>query len=422
MSALCADVEPQARRYTKSGHYRFGSRLDSPFQVVLSCRKLVMTTSIRPILRSWWHHVPVFIRVRNRLSALLVGLLRQLVPAGCLWGPPKGFYSEYELLLKKQVPGKVIIASQERPRLAPNSLRELCRLEQDQCQPWPIFWTCRSQVRLIGRSLVRLDGQKRLSLEAAYGPVNHKSDPAYRNMFLPKAARLDGNWTSVVDQWGGTGYYHWFLDALTHLIMLPDLPPDTRVIVPPRLDSYQMDTLRWLGLQDRIRPTGEKHLLVENYYFCSPTSMTGCYNPFGVRFLRRSFLSRADKAYAGPRRFYLRRVGKARPITNEGEVLEFFRKRGWDILDIEPLTQAQKIQLFAQAEMICAPHGAGLTNLLWCQPGCKVLELCASTFLNGVFEGLAQCVEADYRYLVFKADAAYRSSVDLKAVATALEF
>jgi capsular polysaccharide biosynthesis protein len=141
-----------------------------------------------------------------------------------------------------------------------------------------------------------------------------------------------------------------------------------------------------------------------------------------VQFLRRSFLSRADVTYDSPRRFYLQRVGKFRGIINDREVMEYFRGRGWGIVDTESLTQAQQIRLFSQAEMICAPHGAGLTNLLWCQPGCKVLELCASSFLNGVFEGLAQCVGADYRYVVFPGDLGYRSVVDLKVLAGALEF
>jgi capsular polysaccharide biosynthesis protein len=359
--------------------------------------------------------------MRDRLTSLLADLLRRVVPARCLWGPPKGFYSEYQLLLKNQAPGRVLLESQERPILAPNSLRKLCGLKQDEYQPWPVFWTLQKQARLIGKSLVRMDEQKRLSMEGAFGPGSHLHDAAWQNIFLPKAVHLPGNWTSVLGKWGD-GYYHWLLDAVPRLVMLPDLPPDMRVLVPPRLASYQLDTLRWLGLEDRFRPAAEKHLTVENYYFCSATSMTGCYNPFAVQFLRGSFLSRADTAYDSPRRFYLQRVGKFRPITNERDVLDYFRKRGWGIVDTEQLTLARQIQLFSRAEMICAPHGAGLTNLLWCQPGCQVLELCASTWLNGVFEGLAQCVRANYRYVVFEGDAGYRSVVDLKVVAKALEF
>jgi len=380
--------------------------------------------SIRPVLVRWLTRVPVLNRIRRGIrdgvSVLLANLLRAVVPVRCLWGPPKGFYSDYELLQQKKVPGRLFLASQPTPVLGPNSLREACKFDQDKNQPWPVFWVCHSQARLIGKSLVRLDEQKRLSQEGAFGPAA-KNDPAWRNLYLPFATLLTGNWTSVVMQWG-EGYYHWFMDALPHLIMLPELPADTRIIVPPRLASYQLETLRWLGLSDRFRPTPERHLIVEHYYFCSATSMTGCYNPCAVQFLRRSFLHHADSAWDSPRRFYLRRVGKFRRITNEAEVLDFFRKRGWAIVDTEQMTLPQQIGLFSRAEMICAPHGAGLTNLLWCQPGCKVLELCASTYLNGVFEGMAQSVGADYRHLVFKGNLGLESAVSLKVLEKALDF
>jgi capsular polysaccharide biosynthesis protein len=385
------------------------------------------TTSIRLMARRWLHHVPVLNRVRcwlrDRSTLWLSHLLRRIVPSRFLWGPPKGFYSECQSLLDEEVSGRVLVESQPRPILPPNSLRGICGLRQDEFQPWPVFWTCRKQARLVGKSLVRLDAKKRLSLEGAFGPVAHEIDPAYRNIHLPKPVYLPGNWTSVIAQWCDQGFYHWMMDALPRLVMLPEFPSDTRVLVPPILAPYQRESLQWFGVDEgRFRVTTEKHLVVENFYFSSATSMCGCYNPFGVQFLRRSFLPRADKSYDSPRRFYLRRVNKFRPITNEPEVLEFFRSRGWDIVDTEELSLAEQIQLFSRAEMICAPHGAGLTNLIWCEPGCKVLELCASTFLNGVFEGLAQVVGVKHHYLVFEGDLGYRSSVDVAAVAEALEF
>lgn len=358
--------------------------------------------------------------VWRAIDGLFVGCLRKIIPASVPWGPPKGFFSDYELLRHGKVEGKVLLESQIVPPAGAESLRLKCRLEQTLYQPWPVFWTRHPQARLVAQSLVLLDDQKRLSREAAFGPAA-ETDPAYGNIFLPRATRLDGNWTSIRSRWGD-GFYHWFLDALPRLALLPALPPDTRIIVPSNLAPFQRDSLQWLGLEHRIRPTRENHLVIEQYYFCSFTSMTGCFNPFAVQFLRRSFLAHADVEYEPPPRFYLRRVGHSRPIDNEKEVLEFFQTRGWAIIDTEQLPLARQIRLFSRAEMICAPHGAGLTNLLWCPPGCKVLELCASTFLNGVYEGLAECLALRYRFLISEGDFTYRSRVHLNEIERALEF
>jgi capsular polysaccharide biosynthesis protein len=372
----------------------------------------------------WLRRFPRLHRALRGLShgvgGLWAGLLRKVIPAGVPWGPPKGFFSAYEMLRSGKLEGKVLLESQDVPPAGPGSLRQKCRLEQDRYQPWPIFWTLHPNARIITESHALLDGQKRLAREATFGP-NATMDPAWRNIFLPRATRLEGNWTNVTGRLA-SGFYHWLLDELPRLALLPELPPDTRIMVPGRLAPYQRQTLQWLGLENRIRPTEEKHLIIERYYFCPLTSMTGSYNPFAVQFLRRSFLPRADTGYDAPARFYLRRVGKTRPIVNEHEVLDFFRKKGWAIVDTEALSMAQQIRLFARAEMICAPHGAGLANLLWSSPGCKVLELCASTFLNGVYEGLAQSVAVRYRYLVFAGDNTYQSRVDLAEVERALDF
>lgn len=380
--------------------------------------------SLRMSLIFWLRRFP---RLYGGLRSLyrqsrdcFTGLLRALIPASVPWGPPKGFFSAYEMLQSGKLQGKVLAASQEVPRAAPESLRQKSGLEQDLGQLWPIFWTLHPNARLITTAHVLLDGQKRLTREGAFRPCP-SMDPSYRNIFLPRPTMLEGNWTSVTSPFA-SAFYHWFLDELPRLALLPELPPDTRILVPGRLAPFQQQTLQWLGLENRIRLSGEKHLMIERYYFCPLTSMSGCYNPFAVQFLRRSFLSRADMGYEAPARFYLRRVGKARPIANENEVLDFFRKRDWAIVDTEQLSMAQQIRLFARAEMICAPHGAGLANLLWSSPGCKVLELCASTFLNGVYEGLAQSVAVRYRYLVFAGDNTYQSRVDLAEVERALDF
>jgi capsular polysaccharide biosynthesis protein len=380
--------------------------------------------SPRLFLIFWLRRFPRFYGVARAIGQgmndFFFGLLRKVIPASVPWGPPKGFFSAYELLQSGQLQGRVLASSQDAPPLPPDSLRRKCGLNKDLLQPWPIFWTLHAEARLIGEAHGLLDGQKRLSLEGSFGPIA-QWDPTYRNLFLPPATRLKGNWTSITSRFAD-GFYHWFLEALPRLALLPEWPPDTRIIVPPRLASYQRQSLGWLGLEKRIRPTAEEHLLIERYYFCPPTAMTGGHNPFAVQFLRRSFLPRADLNYAAPPRFYLRRVGKYRPLLNEEEVVDFFQKRGWAIVDTEQLPLARQIALFARAEMICAPHGAGLTNLLWCPPGCQVLELCASTFLNGVYEGLAEGLALRYRHLIFEGDNTYQSRVNLAEVARALDF
>jgi capsular polysaccharide biosynthesis protein len=327
-------------------------------------------------------------------------------------GPAKGLYSEYELVEQRQIPGRVVYSRQESPDMVPGSLRDACGLRQTGCQPWPFFWSHRRGARLVGRSLALMNEKKRLCAEAVFYQHCLPAEPSYRYLGLPKAVELEGNWTSVVSRWG-YGFHHWWMDVLPRLAVLSEFPRDTRILVYPELENYQRETLELLGLDARVRPTAEPHLLVENYFFSSPTAMTGCWNPYAVAWLRGCFLKNMDKDWTPPRRFYIRRIGRHRGLVNESDVIDFLQKRGWTILDLEAMPVRRQIRLFADAEAVCGLHGAAFTNLLWSRPGCKALEICASGYLNGVYEGIAGCVHVEHHHVICPADSGFHARVDM---------
>jgi capsular polysaccharide biosynthesis protein len=352
-------------------------------------------------------------RARNLVRGLVVAGIRRLAPTKSFaFGPPKGLYSEYALVKQGSIPGRIVYESQRCPALAADSLRRLCNLHQDEFQPWPFFWSRRSEVRLVGPSLAPLNDRKRLCQEAMFSEHCSAFDPSYRYLHLPPSVRLAGNWTSVVSCWS-TGYYHWWLDALTRLAVLEEFPPDTRILVNANLARWQLEPLQLLGLEKRIREAPEKHLMVENYFFSSPTSMTGCWNPYGIDWLRQRFLRHADKDWNPPSRVFVHRVGKSRGLVNEAEVLEFFKQEGWSIVDPEDLTVRRQIRLFSLADEICGLHGGAFVNTLWSKPGCRILEICADNFLNGVYEGIAEHLQLNHRYLVCRGDQRCRVRVDI---------
>jgi capsular polysaccharide biosynthesis protein len=203
---------------------------------------------------------------------------------------------------------------------------------------------------------------------------------------------------------------------------LPELPGETGLLIPEGAPSYVWDTLRWLGLEGRARPTPERHLFIDDFYFLAPTVMQGCLNPAGLQFLRGHFLAHADSDDpALPRRIYLARANKTRGIINYAEVEAFFRTRGWAIVNPETMSLARQIALFAGCEAVCGLHGAAFTNLAWCASGTRVLELFAEGFLNGCYEGIALCLDLPYHWLLFPADGEFRAHVDVGRIAAVLE-
>jgi len=359
-------------------------------------------------LRLWPRFYEALRQNRRVAQEFLVGKSRLLPSAMWRLGAPNGLYSELSLLRLGEVAGQVVVESQTVPPPRADSLVCQAGLGQDGHQPWPIFWTDHREARLLGPTLVLADDFKRVATESMYGP-HAERDPSFKTVMLPAPTRLKGNWTSIVSMWCNRNtcfnYYHWLMDGLPRLALLPCFPKNTGIIVPYALPAYAWETLRALGVEHRVRETSERHLVLERYFFSAPTAMTGCSNPYAIRFLRDLCLPLADKQYTGPRKVYIHRVGKTRGILNEDDVVARLKNEGWGIVDTEALTLAQQVALFSQAEVICGLHGAAFTNLLWCQPGCLAIELFASNFLNGCYENIARCLDLEHRYFAFEADA-----------------
>jgi capsular polysaccharide biosynthesis protein len=376
-----------------------------------------------PFWRRWvWkvHRYPAFyralMRIRDHMAHAAFQLCRWILPARFDFGPPKGWFSMVAQIRSGKLRGKILLEQQRAPKAGANSLRALAPLDQTTQPGWRIFWSYHHEADLIGPTLLLQDERRRIGVESAGGPLFIEDDKSYRQFRWPPAVRLDGNWTSIMSRWvdrSSYSFYHWMMDALPRLGLLAEFPADTQVIVPPNLRAYQRDTLEWLDLAERIRPSSEEHFRIEHYYFSSFTNISGWFDPYAVQFLRRSFRDRRDATYAAPRRFFVHRIGTGRGISNEDEVLDFFRARSWAIVDTQALSMAQQIQLFAQAEQICALHGAALVNLLWCEPGCRVLELVSTTFMNGVYEGIAEAVGLNYQFLLCQGDSQFKARIDL---------
>jgi capsular polysaccharide biosynthesis protein len=103
------------------------------------------------------------------------------------------------------------------------------------------------------------------------------------------------------------------------------------------------------------------------------------------------------------RRIYVTRgsAPHTRIVRNEAEVLETLVPLGFERVDPAAMTVPEQIRAFAEAQLIVAPHGAALANLVFAGAGAAVVELFAPDFVQGCYWKLASTVPGlRYRYLV----------------------
>ena len=66
---------------------------------------------------------------------------------------------------------------------------------------------------------------------------------------------------------------------------------------------------------------------------------------------------------------------KFRNIINEGDIIEFLKKAGFRVIDLNSLSIIKQIDLFSRASTIISPTGSGLANIAFCSPGTRIIEI-----------------------------------------------
>jgi hypothetical protein len=99
-------------------------------------------------------------------------------------------------------------------------------------------------------------------------------------------------------------------------------------------------------------------------------------SPLGLGRLRNlgGFIAGQDGKDCVKRIYVSRHDARLRRVLNEKSFMPKLESRGFERAILGELPIAQQVALFSQAEIIVAPHGAGLAHIAWCKPGTKIVE------------------------------------------------
>jgi hypothetical protein len=104
------------------------------------------------------------------------------------------------------------------------------------------------------------------------------------------------------------------------------------------------------------------------------------------------------------RKIYITRSNaNYRRLLNEAEVMEFLIADGFEIIELEALPLLKQVAIFANAAVVVAPHGAGLTNLVFASPGTWVLELLSISYRPVCYKVISEFVGLNYHYVIGEA-------------------
>jgi capsular polysaccharide biosynthesis protein len=239
-----------------------------------------------------------------------------------------------------------------------------------------------------------------VSVELGRSPLEHSAlthDPAL-------STRESGTVVALTAA-GGESYFHWLFDVLPRLGVLRrsgvPLSEADRYLVNTVRAPFQAETLEALGIPvSRVLGSDTTpDLTAERLVVPSLPGMSGNPPGWACQFLRSSFLPGVQDRPAA--RIYVSRASAgSRRVLNEPEILPVLERAGFEKVELERLPFAAQVELFANAEAVVAPHGAGLSNLVFSRPGTRVVELFSPAYVNVCYWALGEQVGAEYRYLL----------------------
>ena len=191
-------------------------------------------------------------------------------------------------------------------------------------------------------------------------------------------------------------YFHWFSDYLPRLagveeyeracgekplILLPKNPAQWLIDSLELLDFNQDDFLYW-----NERLWNINTLVVPSV----PRSSSVAYDPAPVfsknarEWVRNKFTGKVQSDSCGPQRVFIsRKDASIRRIKNRCQVMKVLNEYGFEVINLTNMSLKEQISLFQGVDTIVAPHGAGLTNMLW-GSNQQIIEIFGADVSQGV--------------------------------------
>jgi len=366
------------------------------------------------------------------LKSYLLSAVGVLPVSSKILGYPKGFHRSSLDFVKNTTVNSVnqyteVYPSQTIYRARPKTVHEtidwrfLTGYLGSFVTPSSFILTVRN-ARVVGSDGVVITPDDKLladvSIEGGVIPDNAEQHSIFRKLKLPKVTRTSET-VAVLAAMGGSNYFHWMFDILPriHLLQKSEYIKKTdKFLINKLVANYQTETLDILGITNDqlIQSDSSLHIEVANLIIPSLPGITGNMTKWSCNFLRESFLlgQEATKVDRLERIYISREKAAYRRVLNEAEVIRILNDLGFVVVSFEKLSVVEQAAVMSSAKVVVSPHGAGLTNLVFCSQGCKVIELFAPNYVNPCYRALCDMVGLEYWYLLGKGQPPLKPSDD----------
>lgn len=259
-----------------------------------------------------------------------------------------------------------------------------------------------------GQAFIGKDGRLISELSAWF---HSDQDPHGLAQFLAakpiSTGKILGSTLFLTAPASGGNYFHWLLDVIPRFYLLKcagiDINKFDHILFNANNKSFQREFIRRLELPENRILTLNEVSVVRTKYGCAtsrPLFRNGIPPKWSVAYLRDLFASEISTEKSDRRIFILRENSGKRFLVDQDKIMVKLAELGFEGVRPENYTVAEQARLFASAEVVIGVHGAGLTNLVFSRPQCKVLEILPADSKLGCYWWIAGWNNLAYHYLV----------------------
>ena len=217
---------------------------------------------------------------------------------------------------------------------------------------------------------------------------------------LPTRHRVGKAVSLITGAGGQTNIADWLYDVLPRYFLLKQagllVEPDT-YLVPSLRHEFQRTTLSILGIPLDKCLVVDEPMVVE----ADEIAVTAGHRnyrhvePWLPQFLRTELME--PMPTTGRRLYVSRRDTRKRNVMNESRLEAALATRGFESVTLAEHSFTEKVRLFASADVIVAPHGAGLACIAFCSPGTAVVEIKGDQWDSPIFNDVSRALGLQHR-------------------------
>ncbi len=251
--------------------------------------------------------------------------------------------------------------------------------------------------------------------DASFQHVNNELKDVKFNSVLTKGTprlkkKYSGTIFNLAQGGSGNNYFHFIFDLIPKIYLLKKIIPIESIdfFYVPKITKWQEKIYSLLNIDkkklidsDKIRHVKADLIIAVSHpwYFKNDIQSETINIPdWIINYNKVKFLP-LMKTFDAPKKIFLDRsssIFNHCQIINNDEIINILKKEGFVDYKVEKLDFEKQIYLFNQASVIIGAHGAAFTNLIFCKPKTKIIEIIPSTHPSRKCKRISEILDLDY--------------------------